>query len=174
VTDKRELGIDAWFEQHNPTAQAQLIERMMEAVRKGYWDADEQTRRELAQRWQALTAEHGGDVGERTTREFIEQAAAGFGLDTGVPEPVAATAAAATPPQPTSAEAAPPDSKPTPTQTAEATTVRGQVMTEVERTVPTAPPWQAWLGGLLLLACGGLGGWRQARTSPFSLSPHTL
>jgi cobaltochelatase CobN len=174
VTDKRELGIDAWFEQHNPTAQAQLIERMMEAVRKGYWDADEQTRRELAQRWQALTAEHGGDVGERTTRELIEQAAAGFGLDTGVPEPVAATAAAATPPQPTSAEAAPPDSKPTPTQTAEATAVRGQVMTEVERTVPTAPPWQAWLGGLLLLACGGLGGWRQARTSPFPPSPHPL
>ena len=42
------------MEQHNPTAQAQIIERMLEAIRKGYWDATEQTRREIAERWQQL------------------------------------------------------------------------------------------------------------------------
>ncbi|MEZ0471224.1 cobaltochelatase subunit CobN [Luteimonas salinilitoris] len=158
VLDKRELGIDAWFERHNPTAQAQLIERMMEAVRKGYWQADAQTRRELAERWQALTAEHGGDAGARVTREFIEQIAGGFGLDAAAPR-----AAAASSPPPAQVDAAPPESEPAAAESAEPATVRGQVMQEVAHTAPAEPPWQAWLGGLLLLACSGLGGWRQAR-----------
>src|SRR5690606_11584573 len=80
INDQRELGLDRWFEAHNPTAQAQLIERMAEAIRKGYWDAADETRRELAERWQALTNEHGADKGEALTREFIEQIVGGFGL----------------------------------------------------------------------------------------------
>ncbi|MFQ7901700.1 cobaltochelatase subunit CobN [Stutzerimonas degradans] len=80
VLDQRELGVNEWFEAHNSTAQAQLIERMVEAIRKGYWDASTQTRRELVERWQTLTAEHGADAGEPVTRAFIEQLAAGFGL----------------------------------------------------------------------------------------------
>lgn len=80
VLDQRELGVNEWFEAHNSTAQAQFIERMVEAIRKGYWDASTQTRRELVERWQALTAEHGADAGEPVTHAFIEQLAAGFGL----------------------------------------------------------------------------------------------
>ncbi|NZA24955.1 cobaltochelatase subunit CobN [Luteimonas sp. SJ-92] len=168
VRDERELGIDAWFEQHNPTAQAQLIERMMEAVRKGYWQADERTRRELAQRWQALTAELGADAGARITREFIEQVAGGFGLDPGMPRPAAAQ-------PPTRAEALAPDANPEPptadpADPAEPATVRGRVMQEVVRAASAEPPWQPWLGGLLLLACAGLGGWRQARLPRLSRS----
>jgi len=53
---------------------------MVEAIRKGYWDAPAQTRRELAERWQALTTERGADTGEPATREFIQQLASGFGL----------------------------------------------------------------------------------------------
>ncbi|HFL6970524.1 TPA: cobaltochelatase subunit CobN, partial [Pseudomonas aeruginosa] len=56
VMDRRELGLAEWFETHNPTAQAQIIARMAEAIRKGYWDASEQTRRELAERWRQLAA----------------------------------------------------------------------------------------------------------------------
>ncbi|WP_407353340.1 cobaltochelatase subunit CobN [Luteimonas sp. R10] len=164
VRDARGLGIDAWFERHNPTAQAQLVERMLEAVRKGYWDADAQTRRELARRWQALTAEHGADAGPQATREFIEQIASGFGLEAGTP----AQSDAAAPP-PASADAAMPESESQPA-VAEAAPVRGQVMQEVERAAAPEPPWQAWLGGLLLLACVGLGGWRQARIPTHSWS----
>jgi len=80
VKDQRALGVNEWFETHNPTAQTQLIERMVEAIRKGYWDAPAQTRRELAERWQALTTERGADAGEPVTREFIQQLASGFGL----------------------------------------------------------------------------------------------
>jgi len=44
VVDAHDLDINAFFEAHNPTAQAQLMERMVEAIRKGYWDAAEDLR----------------------------------------------------------------------------------------------------------------------------------
>lgn len=80
VADKSNLGLNAFFEQYNPTAQAQLVERMIEAIRKGYWDAPDETRRQLVKRWHELVADHGVNVGEAPTREFVNQMALGFGL----------------------------------------------------------------------------------------------
>ena len=77
--DRRELGLAEWFETHNPTAQAQIIARMAGAIRRSCWDASEQTRRELAERWRQLAAAGAGEVGAATTREFIERMAGGFG-----------------------------------------------------------------------------------------------
>src|SRR5690606_15304152 len=71
VSDTRDLGTRAWFERHNPTAQAQVLERMAEAMRKGYWDAPEQTRRALAERWQELAQRFGVDAGAPLTRQYI-------------------------------------------------------------------------------------------------------
>lgn len=39
--DKHKLGLNEWFEKNAPQAQAQVIERMLEAARKGYWKADD-------------------------------------------------------------------------------------------------------------------------------------
>jgi len=143
VMDQRELGLDQWFEAHNPTAQAQLVERLAEAIRKGYWDAPEQTRRELAERWQALTAEHGADAGEPITRAFIEQMATGYGL---APD---AASTAETPSSPDSAAAG--------------ETVRGQVMQELAEQPNEAPsPWWHLLGIAALLSCLVLGAVRRA------------
>ncbi|WP_313513369.1 cobaltochelatase subunit CobN [Pseudomonas sp.] len=134
VNDRRQLGVNQWFEQHNPTAQAQLIERMAEAIRKGYWDASPQTRRELAERWQALTSEHGADAGEAPTRDFIEQMGTGFGLE-------ATASAAESTPANASDGAAPSE------------TVSGQVMREVPNEAGEAPsPWRLWFGIAALLA----------------------
>lgn len=80
VADARDLDINAFFEAHNPTAQAQLMERMVEAIRKGYWDAPKETRRHLVDRWQELASKHDVHAGEAATRAFIEEMAAGFGL----------------------------------------------------------------------------------------------
>ena len=68
--DARDLGLNEWFEEQNPTAQAQIIERMTEAIRKGYWDASEQTRKELAERWQELTEQAGADAGAQNDRRI--------------------------------------------------------------------------------------------------------
>ncbi|HGP1216276.1 TPA: cobaltochelatase subunit CobN [Pseudomonas aeruginosa] len=96
VMDRRELGLAEWFETHNPTAQAQIIARMAEAIRKGYWDASEQTRRELAERWRQLAAAGAGEVGTATTREFIERMAGGFGEAAAQAEGAAASGAGET------------------------------------------------------------------------------
>lgn len=119
VEDKHELGLNEWFAEHNPTAQAQIIERMAEAIRKGYWDANDETRQQLADRWTELTEELGADRGADLTAEFLQLQATGFGLDSGTP--VADASAAQSP-----ADVA---------QTANTETVTGQVMQAVESAV---------------------------------------
>lgn len=143
VKDQRELGLSQWFQDNNPTAQAQLIERMVEAIRKGYWNASEETRRELTERWQALTRDHGADTGEPATREFIEQMAIGYGLAVNAPQP--------SPDAPASDATMPGE------------TVRGQVMQEVAEQPSEAPsPLRLALGIAALLICLLLGAVRQA------------
>ncbi|HTN14427.1 MAG TPA: cobaltochelatase subunit CobN [Sphingomonadaceae bacterium] len=56
VRDTRNLGLDRFFEQVHPTAQLQIVERMLEAVRRDYWRADEATRHSLEQRRAQLQA----------------------------------------------------------------------------------------------------------------------
>ena len=146
VMDQRQLGLGQWFEAHNPTAQAQLIERMVEAIRKGYWDASDQTRRELAERWQALVTEHGAVAGEPTTRAFIEQMAVGYGL---APQ---AAPSPATPASPGSAS----DSEP----------VRGQLMQQVDDQPNEAPsPWRLAFALAALASLLALGAVHQARAN---------
>jgi cobaltochelatase CobN len=50
VRDKHQLGLKNWFEAHNPHALAQTMERMLEAARQGYWQADAKTVAELKER----------------------------------------------------------------------------------------------------------------------------
>jgi cobaltochelatase CobN len=142
VRDIRQLGLKAWFEQHNPTAQAQIVERMIEAIRKGYWDATEQTRRELVGRWHELVEQHGVRIGEPATRAFVADLVAGFGLQPAAVQAPATEVAA--------------------TQAGEQ--VRGAVMQPV---APAnhgggAPSWQTWLALVLLFACVLAGGLAQA------------
>ena len=143
VMDKYQLDMQRWFEEHNPTAQAQILERMLEAIRKGYWDAAEQTRREIAERWQQL-ADRGLATGAEATREFAQQMAAGFGLQPGN-APQSATSNAA------------------PSQTQ---TVRGQVMQETTSQEQPEPLWQVWLALLAILLCFIGGGLYQLRALP--------
>lgn len=94
VSDTRELGMQEWFERDNPHAQAQMLERMAEAVRKGYWDAPADTRRKLAQRWQALQRDFQVQASAAVTQDYLADLLAGFGLQDGAaPSEAAATAA---------------------------------------------------------------------------------
>jgi cobaltochelatase CobN len=99
VRDKHQLGLAEWFEQHNPHALAQTIERMVEAARQGYWRADEKTLAELKTRWRELAARH--DVRSDNARfaEFVQladqpaDAASGFGLQAASAVPAARSGA---------------------------------------------------------------------------------
>lgn len=117
------------------------MERMVEAIRKGYWDAGEETRRKLAERWQELAADHGVDIGEALTREFVTRMVAGFGF-AAAPETPDAEAAAANAPQP----------------------VVGQVLEEVAPADIAPDEWRLWLAMSAMLCLVALGGglqWRE-------------
>jgi cobaltochelatase CobN len=147
VNDTRELGTREWFEQHNPTAQVQILERMAEAMRKGYWNASEQTRRDLVQRWQQLAEQFDVHTGAEATRRYITNIAKGFGLAPGAAPDM--------------------DAGPAHDQTAgsqgsteqERQPVHGQILERVE--VPAEPSPQTPLVLLLLLFVAVAGGVRQ-------------
>lgn len=58
VKDKYELGLDEWFEENNPHALAQTIERMIEAERSGYWQPQPGTIDLLKTRYQELATKY--------------------------------------------------------------------------------------------------------------------
>lgn len=154
VMDKHRLDMQKWFEQNNPMAQAQVLERMLEAIRKGYWNASEQTRREIAERWQEL-ADRGVTTGAAATREFAQQMSAGFGLQPG-------------PATQGTASSAPTETNTTP---ASAPTVRGQVLKETIQQTTPEPMWRVWLALLALLLCFTSGGLLQARQPTAFVKP---
>lgn len=158
VRDLRRLGMAQWFERGNPTAQAQLIQRMQEAIARGYWQPDQRTRDELQQRLRQLQSQRSATAAGEAIPAHTGSAAAtrGYG-HSAVPAPAAATAAAA--PPTASAPASP--SRPSQT-TAAQVQVRGQVMRKLAP--PAAPSSRPlWLAVLVLLACIGFGAWRQRR-----------
>ncbi len=156
VRDKHQLGLKDWFEQNNPHALAQTMERMLEAARQGYWQADAKTVAELKARYREIAARH--DV--RTRNEAFDAfvapaaatAAAGFGLRT--PQPPAAPPAPARPPSAADLTPVPPPAPP----------VQGMVLERVQETQAPAPLYATL--GLSLLLLATLGGMTRAGISP--------
>jgi len=91
VNDKLELQIDEWFEQTNPRSQAHMLERMLEANRKKYWQADAQTLQHMVERYVDLVQQYDVFVDNEKLREFVNLQANGFGLKP-LPSPVEAAA----------------------------------------------------------------------------------
>lgn len=80
VDDKYEMQMREFFEQHNPEALAQIIERMVEAVRKGYWPADAQTLKKMLETYTDIANQHDVVTDNEKFTEFVKNQAAGFGL----------------------------------------------------------------------------------------------
>lgn len=73
MDDKYDLKIRAWFEAHNPTALADMVERMLEAVRNGYWQAPDETVQTLVRTHLELTADHRIAVTNPKLEPFVAQ-----------------------------------------------------------------------------------------------------
>jgi len=58
LKDRFELGVEEWFSEHNPHARQGIAARMLEAIRKGYWDAPDELRQELAEIYVTEVAQH--------------------------------------------------------------------------------------------------------------------
>lgn len=153
VRDQYQLGLKDYFEQHNPAALAQMIERMLEAARKDYWQPDGATLRELAERYHDLAVRR--DVRTDNTRlsAYVEQVlAAGYGMAAGRPKADASarTPAASAPTPPVVAPVVPVPPPPT---------VSGMRLERVQSDLP--PPDVAWIVALGLLLVTGAGGFHQ-------------
>ncbi|VUD68745.1 Aerobic cobaltochelatase subunit CobN [Thalassocella blandensis] len=86
VQDKFELDMNSWFEEVDPKAQQAMIEHMLEANRKAYWQASEEALKTLIKRYQELVNRHDLVVENEKLKEFMSQKASGFGVDFQLPE----------------------------------------------------------------------------------------
>ena len=159
VKDRYKLGMREWFEKSNPTALAQVAERMLEAIRKDYWKADDQTKRELVAVYQEVAAKHDVYTANEIFKAYVKELAQGYGLAA----PSTAQALSA-PPRP-QAQAAP--ATPTPPAPREPDVVRGQEMREIKKETRIEQLiWTyAWLIALVVLGGVGYQAWRTRRES---------
>jgi cobaltochelatase CobN len=160
VKDRYRLGTREWFEKANPTALAQVAERMLEAIRKGYWRADEATRRELVATYQDIAKRYDVFTRNETFKAYVAELAAGYGLGT----PVRSTAAPPAVPRPSTAL---PPAKPKTPEPQEVPFVRGQELREVARQDPAARLiWiYAWMIAAVVLAGMAYQVWRARRVA---------
>jgi cobaltochelatase CobN len=142
VKDKYKLGTREWFEKSNPTALAQITERMIEAIRKDYWKADEQTKKELVEIYQEIANKHDVQTNNEAFKTYVAQLAQGYGVSANA----APAAAQATPAQQATAPQSP------------TVSVQGQQLQKQEKASDTEPDWTRWLYLLpvLLSLFGGM------------------
>jgi cobaltochelatase CobN len=66
VQDKHKLDIAKFFEEKSPFAYQDMTARMTETVRKGYWKADDATKKKLLEEYVASVNRHGVGCAENT------------------------------------------------------------------------------------------------------------
>jgi len=70
IRDKKNLQIKEWFESENPFAYQDLTETLLETIRKGYWQPDTDTIREIAEEYARSVVLHGEGGGLRGGGNF--------------------------------------------------------------------------------------------------------
>jgi cobaltochelatase CobN len=88
VEDKQKLGLQEFFEKSSPYAYQDMTARMVETVRKGYWNADPATTRKLITEYVDSVNRHGASGAEHTSgnarlSKFIMER----GKELGIPVP---------------------------------------------------------------------------------------
>lgn len=66
VEDKHRLGLKEFFEKESPFAYQDMTARMLETIRKGYWNADDATRARLLKEYVESVKRHGASCAEHT------------------------------------------------------------------------------------------------------------
>lgn len=87
VRDTLGLSIREWFEAENPFAFQEMTATLLESIRKGYWKADAETTRRLAEAYARSVVRHGENGGLRTGGNTPLQGFVGRSLNNaGTPE----------------------------------------------------------------------------------------
>jgi len=80
VEDKYQMDMREFFENNNAESLAQIIERMLEAVRKGYWQADQKTIQKMVETYTEIAAEFDVATDNEKFNQYMDAQAVGFGL----------------------------------------------------------------------------------------------
>lgn len=85
MKDKLGLSINQWFESENPFAFQELSATMLESIRKGYWKAEAETTRRLAEAYARSVVRHGDNGGFRSggngpLRQYVERTLTNSGV----------------------------------------------------------------------------------------------
>jgi len=80
VDDKYQMDMRKFFEEHNAEALAQMLERMLEAVRKGYWPADAETLKKMVETYTELANQYDVATDNEKFTDYVSEQALGFGL----------------------------------------------------------------------------------------------
>lgn len=80
VNDAYDMDMQAFFEQANPAALAQMIERMVEAERKDYWQTDKDTMKKMIETYLELAKKHDLVTQNEAFNDYLNNQAQGFGL----------------------------------------------------------------------------------------------
>jgi cobaltochelatase CobN len=88
VDDKHGLGMAEFFDDNSPFAYQDMTARMLETVRKGYWKADDATRRRLLEEYVGSVNRHGvGCAGHTCGNPRLQKFVAEEAIKAGVPVP---------------------------------------------------------------------------------------
>ena len=158
VRDKHNLGMRQYMEKNNPHALAQMMERMLEMARQGYWQADAATVDELKDRYRDLAKRYDVRTSNTTFQEFV--GLSGYGLAQPVDGAVA-PAAAARPAAAAPIQAAPAEPKDLLKEAPPL--IEGMKLEKVAEPVVQALRAMLMFALALLLMTPAIGAWRQWR-----------
>ncbi len=81
VQDKYKMDLRNWFETNNVQALPQMIERMIEATRKGYWQPSEEVVSELIKTYIELSRKYDIQTSNKALEDYVDQLAASYGME---------------------------------------------------------------------------------------------
>jgi len=95
VNDKLAIELDEWFKKINPAAFARMMERMLEAERKEYWQADAERLKQLVEQYIDVVNNNDLVILNDAVKAHVNELAQGFGLAPLVTKTMEAMAASA-------------------------------------------------------------------------------
>lgn len=150
VDDKLNLDLDEWFEKTNPEALARMMQRMLEAQRKDYWQASDERLETLVKKYSEYVEKYSLFVDNEKLKQHVTELAVGFGLS--APQFTAAASQANT----NSADIAPPNAAER--SASEVQQVKGQKL-ELQPQASEVEPDNSFLFsifGVILIILGGM------------------
>ena len=165
INDKLNIDLDQWFEKTNPASLARMMERMLEAERKNYWQADPERLQRLIEQYMQMVNQYDLIVLNDALRENVNQLAAGFGLTAVLEQPTMKDMAKQVIEQNIKNKQAIEAQQQNPNKSEQVEGQKLEKQSQQQEADPNYFIWQALFIMLLILGLGGANQYRQSRNN---------